>query len=150
MAERLARAFWLGAIAVGLTALPRPATAQDAAPPAERDLYLECIAQSGERKSHRLAINAAHKRATSRPFDFTRGGMTYGVRYEADEIILYPNRLSSGPGYTKFAIDRKTLALTYFQPVGIDSPERIVVGTAQCREIAPVPGLMPFQRRSGQ
>jgi hypothetical protein len=150
MAKRSARAIWLGALAVGLTPLSSVAAAQDEAPPAERDLYLECTAQSGQYKSYRLAINAEHMRARSRTFDSTSGGMTYGVRYETDEIILYPNRLPPGPGNIKRAIDRKTLALTYFQTVGIDSPERIVVGTAQCREIAPVPGLMPFEKRSGQ
>ncbi|WP_086617000.1 hypothetical protein [Erythrobacter tepidarius] len=140
-------AIWLVAVVLGLSPLPRPLAAQQAALPSERDLHLEYIGQSWERKSHPLAINAKRQRGYSASRDGTRGGMRYGLRYESDEIILYPNRLPPGPGYTKRAIDRKDLALTYFQPIGIDTPERIVVGTAQRREITPVPGLMPGDPR---
>ncbi len=128
-----------------------PAAAQDDTPPAERDLFLECILQSGDYAGdRRLAINAAMKRARAGTLVTAGGYGSYGVRYETDEIILYPNRLPPGPGHTYLAIDRKTLALTYFRAVASDSPDRIVVGTAQCREIPPVPGLMPGERRGAR
>ena len=144
---------WSLAALIVATALPMPPTAaaQDEALPAERNLYLECILQTGDYgRDHRLAINPAVMRAHSGSLDGTGGLGSYGVRFESDEIILYPNRPPAAPEHTNLAIDRQTLALTYFRRAGIDSPARIVVGTAQCHEIAPVPGLMPGEGRSAR
>jgi hypothetical protein len=134
----------------GTLPLSRSATAQDTAAPAERDLYLECTAVSGVYASMTLAINAEHRLAYGRPSNHPRGRSSFGVRYETDAIWLYRNRLSGGWPIVNSSIDRKSLVLTHWQTANAESPEREVIGTAQCREIEPVPGLMPFERRSGR
>ncbi|WP_324074617.1 MAG: hypothetical protein RSE14_13850 [Erythrobacter sp.] len=151
-ARRLAMAAVAAMVAAGATPLPltRPAAAQDSAATAERDLYLECTAVSGDYASMTLAINAERRLAYGRPHNHPRGRTSFGVRYETDAIWLYRNRLSNGWPKVNSSIDRKSLVLTHWLTANAESQEREVIGTAQCREIEPVPGLMPFERRSDQ
>ena len=142
----------LGAATIMAAALPWPVplAAQPAALPAERDLYLECTSLDGERASMTLAINAARQRARARFHNPAGARASYGVRYEPGAIHLFPNREAPNPPPTHLVIDRQSLVLTYWRAAALASQERIVLGTAQCREIAPEPGLMPFEKRSGQ
>jgi hypothetical protein len=119
-------------------------------PPAERNLYLECIVLSGEWHNLTIAINAGRKRAAARVHSGLGARPTYGVRYEPDEIHLFPNRAPANPPPTKMIIDRQTLMMTYTRLANLEATEAMVVGTAQCREVPPEPGLMPFERRSGR
>jgi len=129
----------IAVIGIGSSGLVAQETVSE--PPPERDLHLACESLTEGVPGVSFRIDAQRRRARARPYTGTRARPSYGVRFEADHIRLWPNRQAPNPPPMNFTIDRETLIVTYWKPTFPVTQERQTVATGQCVEGEPDPGL---------